>query len=68
MDLARKYGLSNSTTDMTFLFSLNNGEESYIARISDEGFGATDIYKIEFKKETLESFAEKAVKQKCLKL
>ncbi len=36
----------NTTDDDLFYFPWNNGEIAYMAKIRDEGFGITDIYKL----------------------
>jgi outer membrane protein OmpA-like peptidoglycan-associated protein/tetratricopeptide (TPR) repeat protein len=51
----------STTDDDLFYFPWDNGENAYMARIIDTGFGAMDIYKINYISEKLESMAEKSV-------
>jgi outer membrane protein OmpA-like peptidoglycan-associated protein/tetratricopeptide (TPR) repeat protein len=56
----------STTDDDLFYFPWDKGEEAYIARIFDEGFGATDIYQLIFPSETLQAFAEKAADEEII--
>jgi len=47
----------NTTDDDLFYYPWGNGEIAYMAKIMDEGFGATDIYKLVFPSVVDESIA-----------
>ncbi|MBN2522439.1 MAG: OmpA family protein [Bacteroidales bacterium] len=48
----------NTTDDDLFYFPWNNGEIAYMAKIMEEGHGATDIYQVVYPVEVEESIAE----------